>query len=182
MSILFLLWFASGIVMMYTGGMPRLTPQERIARLAPLDLSRVRFTPAAATARAGVRQPPQRADLLTVTGRPAYRFDGSTVFADTGARLPPAGPAAVTRVAARFSGAPAATIHYAGLVERPDQWTLVARPALPAHRFRVDDNAGTDAWSRGGGDAVVACGGGRLQTPREPSRRARRSRPGPGRC
>ena len=146
LSALFVLWFASGIVMMYTGGMPRLTPAERLAALAPLDLSRVRLTPAAAAARARIPQPPPRADLLTVMGRPAYRFDGSTVFADTGGLLPPAGPAAARRVATRFSGAPAAAIHYAGLVERPDQWTLVARAALPAHRFRVDDDAGTELY------------------------------------
>ncbi len=145
-SVLFVLWFASGIVMMYTGGMPRLTPEQRLAALAPLDVARVRLTPAAAAARAGVPRPPQRADLLTVTGRPAYRFDGNTVFADTGGPLPPAGPAAARRVAARHSGAPSAAIHHVGLVEQPDQWTLVARSALPAHRFRVDDDARTELY------------------------------------
>ena len=36
LSALFVLWFASGIVMMYAGGMPRLTPELRLERLAAL--------------------------------------------------------------------------------------------------------------------------------------------------
>ena len=34
LSLLFVVWFASGITMMYAGGMPRLTPDERLERLA----------------------------------------------------------------------------------------------------------------------------------------------------
>ena len=90
-SVLFVLWFASGIVMRYTGGMPLLTPQERLDGLAPLDLSQVRLTPAEAAAGAGIRAAPGRAALLTVLGRPAYRFDGATVFGDTGRLLGPVG-------------------------------------------------------------------------------------------
>ena len=84
LSALFVLWFASGIVMMYAGGMPRLTPQLRLDRLPALDLSRVRLTPAEAAERANLGRMPDRASLLMVMDRPAYRFDGSTVFADTG--------------------------------------------------------------------------------------------------
>lgn len=40
-GLVFLVWFASGIVMMYAR-MPRLTAEERLLRLAPLDLSRLR--------------------------------------------------------------------------------------------------------------------------------------------
>ena len=146
LSVLFVLWFASGIVMLNTGDMPRLAPRERLERLAPLDLSRVRLTPATAATRARLGRPPERAALLTVAGRPAYRFDRTTVFADTGARMPPAEPATATEVAARSSRTPTDAVHYLGLVERPDQWTLVAREALPAHRFRVDDAAGTELY------------------------------------
>ena len=144
-SALFVLWFASGIVMMYTGDMPRLTPQERLDHLAPLDIAQVRLTPGAA-AGSRVRQPPEHAALLTITGRPAYRFDDVTVFADTGAPFLPAGLNAARMVARRFSGAPGDAIEYEGLVERPDQWMLVARAALPAHKFRVDDAAGTELY------------------------------------
>ena len=33
LSLLIVMWFASGIVMMYTGGMPRLTTERRLDRL-----------------------------------------------------------------------------------------------------------------------------------------------------
>ena len=156
-SALFVLWFASGIVMMYTGDMPLLTPEERLDHLAPLDLSQVRLTPAEAAAGAGFRTAPNRAVLLTVTGRPAYRFDAATVFADTGSRLMPVGRNAARMVAAQFSGVPGDAIAFAGLVERPDQWTLQTREGLPAHKFRVSDDAGTELYvSRRTAEVVLA--------------------------
>ena len=141
-----MLWFASGIVMMYTGGMPLLTPRERLDGLAPIDLSQVRLTPGEAAAGAGIRAAPGRAELLTVLGRPAYRFDGATVFGDTGSLLAPVGIQTARSVASHFSGAPAAAISHVGLVEQPDQWTIYDRSVLPAHRFRVDDGAGTELY------------------------------------
>ena len=107
LSALFVLWFASGIVMMYTGDMPRLTSDARLDALAPLDFSQVRLTPADAAARGRVPRFPERATVMTVLGRPAFRFDGVTVFADTGAPLVPLDAAAAREVAGRFSGAPA---------------------------------------------------------------------------
>ena len=146
LSTLFVLWFASGIVMMYTGDMPRLTPDARLDSLAPLDLSQVRLTPASAAAGGGLRRPPERVTLLTVLGRPAFRFDGVTVFADTGAPLVPLDAAAAREVAGRFSGAPPPALEHEGQVDQPDQWMLVAREALPAHKFRVADGAGTELY------------------------------------
>jgi hypothetical protein len=52
LSFLFVIWFVSGIGMIYVGGMPTLTPQARLERLPPLDLAAVRLTPSAAAARA----------------------------------------------------------------------------------------------------------------------------------
>ncbi len=123
LSPLFVLWFVSGVVMMYTGGMPELTPEERLERRPPLDLSRVRLTPAAAASTGGVRAPQAEAEarLLSVLGRPAYRFDDVTVFADDGARLSPIGPDEAREVVRRFTGAPASAIAYEGLVEQPDR-------------------------------------------------------------
>ncbi len=146
LSPLFVLWFVSGVVMMYTGGMPELTPEERLQRRLPLDLSRVRLTPAAAADAAGVQPPPVEAKLLSVAGRPSYRFDGVTVFADDGARLLPIGPDEAREVVRRFTGAPLSALAYEGLVERPDQWMLIAQQFLPAHRFAVSDGAGTQVY------------------------------------
>ena len=143
---LFVLWFVSGIVMMYTGGMPELSPAARVERRADVDLSRVRLTPAAAAARGRVPQPPAQAKLLSVLGRPAYRFDGVTVFADTGERLPPLGPDAAREAARRFTGAPLSAIAHERLVTKPDQWMLIAQQFLPAHKLRVSDGAGTELY------------------------------------
>ena len=146
LSALFVLWFVSGIVMMYTGGMPELSPALRLERRADVDLSRVRLTAAEAAERGGVPQPPAQAGLLSVFGRPAYRFDGLTVFADTGERLPPLGPDAAREAARRFTGAPLSAIAHERLVVTPDQWMLIAQQFLPAHKLRVSDGAGTELY------------------------------------
>ena len=40
LSLFVVLWFATGITMMYAGGMPRLTPEMRLEKLPNLDLAR----------------------------------------------------------------------------------------------------------------------------------------------
>src|SRR5690349_13132706 len=75
-SLMCVVWFASGIVMMYAGGMPRITEQVRLERLAPLDLSQVKITPAEAAQRLDLEGADARPELLTVLQRPAYRFQG----------------------------------------------------------------------------------------------------------
>ena len=146
LSVVFVVWFASGIVMMYTGGMPGITRSDRLERIDPVDVARVRLTPAEAAARGGVDGTPRRVALLTVLARPAYRFDGVTVFADSGERLAPIGSAAAKTALLRYIGAPAAAVAHDRLVVDPDQWTLQARAGLPAHRFLIDDGAGTEAY------------------------------------
>src|SRR5688572_33270386 len=79
LSLLVIMWFATGITMMYVGGMPRLTPEMRLDRMPALDLDRVKLSPVEAEERAGG---PGRTQLLMVMGRPAYRIGGTTVFAD----------------------------------------------------------------------------------------------------
>jgi hypothetical protein len=72
------IWFASGIVMMYAGGMPRVTEQTRLERLAPLDLSQVRLSPAEAAKRLeGEGGADGRPELLTVVERPAVDGAGA---------------------------------------------------------------------------------------------------------
>ena len=50
-SALIVMWFATGITMMYVGGMPRLTPELRLERMAPVDVGQVKLTPAQAVER-----------------------------------------------------------------------------------------------------------------------------------
>ena len=80
LSLLAIMWFVTGITMMYVGGMPRLTPELRLDRLPALDLGRITVTPSEAAATAGGG----RTQLLSVMDRPAYRVGETTVFADTG--------------------------------------------------------------------------------------------------
>src|SRR4029453_18639797 len=83
LSLLFVVWFGSGITMMWAGGMPRLIPDERLGRLAPIALRAGRLTLFEAAQKADVE--PGATTLLMVMDRPAYRVGGGfTVFADNG--------------------------------------------------------------------------------------------------
>jgi hypothetical protein len=148
--VLFVAWFFSGIVMMYVR-MPTVAGEERLARSAPLDLSRVTVTPEAAAERAGAS-----VEGLTVAmlgDRPVYRFDGggrngrgtqgSVIFADTGEPFEGITSAEAEIVARRWEPGYAGVLRYDGYVTEPDQWTLQARNAMPMHRFALDDAAGT---------------------------------------
>ena len=145
-SLLVVMWFATGIVMMYAGGMPRLTPQLRLERLPALDLSAIRLTPMEAAERTGLRGAPARTVLLTVMNRPAYRLGRQTVFADTGDLLQPASVDQSLDIARRFAGVPAAQVHYLRTLTEADQWTLLQGRQLPLHKFRVDDADRTELY------------------------------------
>ena len=91
LGLLFVVWFASGIGMIYARGMPSLTDELRLERLQPLDLESVRVTPLEAAEQAGLGESLGRVTLLTVMDRPAYRLGSggaATVFADTGELMP----------------------------------------------------------------------------------------------
>jgi hypothetical protein len=148
LSLLFVVWFASGIAMLYARGMPRLTPELRLERLAAIDPAAVRLSPAEALGRAELAEAPDRAVLLTVMGRPAYRFGSSrptTVFADDGTVLSRVGVHKAREVAAAFARQDEASVHHVATLTRPDQWTLTVREG-PNHKFAVDDGQGTELY------------------------------------
>ena len=148
LSLLVVMWFVTGITMMYVGGMPRLTPEMRLEKLPNLDLGRVRLTPAEA-AEAALVESPGRTLLLSIMGRPAYRFgagDTTTVFADTGDVLEGASVAQSRTIASRFAGVTEEQVEHAGTLTKVDQWTLVQSRQLPLHKFRVNDDAGTELY------------------------------------
>src|SRR5690606_20141265 len=140
----------SGVVMMYTGGMPRLSPAERLERLPPLELDAIRLSAADAAAAAGFGDEPGDTKLLTVQQRPAYRFGtgafATTVFADDGSLLTELDPAATRAVAARFLDVPEHAVEYRRTVDQPDQWTLQLSRELPLHKFSVADGRGTEIY------------------------------------
>src|SRR4029453_11713026 len=143
LSLLFVVWFATGITMMYAGGMPRLTPQMRLERMPGLDLEAIRLSPAEALDRADLGTTPGRVTLLTVFGRPAYRFPSSarppTVFADGGDLLEEVDRENATRIASRFMNVPADRLQYVEFVTRPDQWTIGQGRDKPHTRFGLED-------------------------------------------
>jgi hypothetical protein len=148
LSLFVVLWFATGITMMYAGGMPRLTPEMRLEKLPNLDLARVRLTPAEA-AEAGLIGEPGRAVLLSIMGRPAYRFgaaEPTTVFADTGDVLERATLAQARTIASRFAGVTEDQVDHVATLNRVDQWTLVQSRLLPLHKFRIHDQRGTELY------------------------------------
>src|SRR5688572_10548994 len=146
LSLFFVMWFVTGIGMIYSRGMPRLTPEVRLARLSPVDLGRVRLSSAEAAERTGVEQP-GRAVLLTLLDRPAYRFGNSdTVFADTGELFNEVDLTQAKAIAGRFINVAEDKVHFAGEIDKPDQWTLTQGRQLPLYKMSVDDAARTELY------------------------------------
>src|SRR4051812_32458354 len=141
LCLLFLMWFLTGIGMIYSRGMPRLTTQARLARLPVLDLSKVHVSPSEAVEHADLGINPRRAEMLMVMDRPAYRFEAGglvTVFADRGDVLDEIGPEQATTIASRFMNVAEPQVHYTGMITKPDQWTLTQGRQMPLHTLSVD--------------------------------------------
>ncbi len=155
---LFVLWFASGIVLVYRR-MPSLGTAERLAALTPLATDRIRVPPAAAWRGVG-RGWPSRVRIAMLLARPVYRFlDHGTwvaAYADDGS--PVGAVDSVVALAVGGALAPRATVRYRDLAAEPDQWTLstVLRRQGPLHRLTVDDGRGTSLYvTRSTGEAVM---------------------------
>ena len=103
--------------------------------------------------RAHLTPTPRRARLLTVLGRPAYRFDGLTVFADTGERLGAVGPAAAAAIASRFTGLPPAAVEYVRINRSGPTWSS-GRPRWAACS-RSSDSCSVSRSSGGGARAAM---------------------------
>jgi uncharacterized iron-regulated membrane protein len=159
LSLLFVMWFISGIGMIYAGGMPELTPELRLERMAPLDLSRVRLNPSEAAARVATPSAPGRVVLQTVMDRPAYRLSAErpvTVFADTGELLETVNEAGVMTIAGRFMNLPIRRLHHVSVLDSADQWTIAQRGQMPLHKIAADDAAHTELYvSPALGEVVV---------------------------
>jgi hypothetical protein len=138
--LLFVTWFASGIVMMYAR-MPELSNAERLARLPPLDLSTARLDPGSAFGHGMATLSLVRIGMLH--GRPVYRApdgrDWTTVYADDGQPFEGLTREAALDEAKRFAPEHAATIRYDARLVEPDQWTLQHARSLPLHRVALGD-------------------------------------------
>src|SRR5688572_7333544 len=65
LSLLFVVWFLSGIGMIFARGMPGLSPDVRLQRLPEIDLSRILLSPTDASA-----GPAQRRETQPSAGQP----------------------------------------------------------------------------------------------------------------
>jgi len=157
LGLLVLLWFGSGIVMMYVP-YPALTEPERTNWLAPLDAERIQLNALGAWQIAGRPGMPSGVRLTSVAGRPAYHFkaDGRwwSVWADNGEPLQvtPA-VAAASALAAASGSEPIAALapgeaaaQSARVVSSEsiniDQWTFGSvREHRPLYRVRLSDAA-----------------------------------------
>ena len=160
----FLVWFVSGIAMIYAREMPTLTPQARLEHLPVLDLAGIRLSATEARQRSELGTAVTAVTLLTLLGRPAYRFDGGGgwVFADTGESLEMNAERAALS-ARLFAHVPAGKIHPAGILTQVDQWTIGHSREMPLHKFTIDDDAGTELYvsERTGEVAVLTTRSGR---------------------
>jgi uncharacterized membrane protein len=126
LCLVFLLWFPSGIGMMYWD-FPGVTEANRLDRSPALDPSTVRLSPGEAYATLGEVQPPAEIRLNTFDGRPVYRFETGQgehiVYADTGEEQLFVSNEMIQRVASAWTGQPVNTATVEA-VEDVDQWTV----------------------------------------------------------
>ena len=126
LCVIFLLWFPSGIGMMYWD-FPSVSDADRWERSPALDRSAIRLSPAEAYARLGEDQPPGQVQLTTFDGRPVYVFRGrggeAMVYADTGDEQIDVSDAMMARIASAWTGQPASAARIEA-VQEVDQWTI----------------------------------------------------------
>jgi hypothetical protein len=150
--LIFVAWFASGIVMIYKR-MPEYPAEERLARLPALDASKVRLGPAEAMeAGSVVGVAPRRVLLTSLRSRPIYRFvvDGGTasVYADDGSYLDVVDPEMAVGIAGDAFPEYRGTAHLIASQDEPDQWTINNRFGVTGqlHRVALGDPAGTEVY------------------------------------
>lgn len=125
LCLLFLLWFASGIGMMYWD-FPSVTPADRLERSPALRAAAIVLSPAEAYAQVG-KSNPSSTRLNTFDGRPVYRFrtgrHEALVYADTGEAQRAVSREMVDRIASAWTRQPVATARIDAMQDA-DQWTV----------------------------------------------------------
>ena len=152
-GVLFIVWFVSGIVMMYAR-MPELGTAERLARLTAIQPALIRTAPPSPSGAEITR-----IILSTLEGRPVYRVTarGRTeiAFADTGDPVPAVDVDQALRIARAFDGGHN-QVRYDSRLTDADQWSFGVRGRMPLHRIIVDDAAGTRLYvTENGGEVVL---------------------------
>ena len=156
--LIFVIWFASGIVMVYAR-MPEYGAAERLARLAPVDATSIRLTPAEALEQATLADPPARIRISTLRSRPVYRFfvqgEWVTVFADDGSVLEQLSPDGAVDVVRDAFPSERSTAHFVETLREPDQWTIGMRAGGPLQVVSLGDSAATNLYVASGTGEIV---------------------------
>lgn len=159
--LVFLTWFASGLVMVFHR-MPEYSTRERLSRLPPLEANAIRIPPLAALRAADLSDPPQRVVLTTLRGRPVYRFlasgEWTSVYADTGRIVDAIGAVEAVAIVRGLFGSRAVHATLIDTIDTYDQWTfeLPFQRLAPLHRVSLGDAAGTIVYvSEVTGDVVL---------------------------
>jgi hypothetical protein len=143
---LFVVWFISGIVLMYWD-FPTVSARDRLAKSPSLDASAIHISPQEAFAKLESDEVPARVRLLTLDGRPIYRFQFVSssppttldVYADDG-QLAEITPAMAQRIAMRWADETSAPT-LVEPVKNLDQWTVFpeVRRGRPYWKFAWAD-------------------------------------------
>ena len=142
LCVVFLLWFPSGIGMMYWT-FPDVSRDDRLERSPALDASRIKLSPAEALKALGQNDAGQ-VRLNTFDGRPVYRIGGfggqSIVYADTGEEQLEVPMDMVHRAAAAWTGQRSETATVEEMTD-VDQWTVQTRlrDLQPLYKFSFPD-------------------------------------------
>lgn len=153
LSVIFLLWFGSGIVMMYWS-YPEIGPQDRLERAPTLTADTIRISPEEALAVLGVDEPPAQMRIASFDGRPVYRVttgggrggrgrrggnSTAIVYADAGTEHRVVDAPMMDRAAAQWAGRPIRDAQKTA-VEAVDQWTVGSlRNLRPLYKYSWPD-------------------------------------------
>jgi hypothetical protein len=143
LCIVFLLWFPSGIALMYWD-FPGVTPGDRLERSPVLDRFAVKLSPAEALAKLQMSGSPTHVRLNMFDGRPVYRFgvgrEEAVVYADTGEEQVSVSRSMMDRIAAAWTRQPADAARVESMRD-VDQWTVQGqfRNARPLWKYSWPD-------------------------------------------
>ncbi len=142
-SLLFAMWFASGLVLMYWP-YPGVSAEQRLEKNEAIVAKQIVLGLDEAAALARVEKL-DRVRLTMLDGRPVYRFHTGrvqkVVYADRGEVFSGLSVDAARRVASAWTGLPAGESQFDGAKMEEDQWTLnkTVRPLRPFLRFSWPD-------------------------------------------
>ena len=154
LCLVFLLWFPSGIGMMYWT-FPGVAAGDRLDHSPKLDPAKIMLSPEEAAGRVGMQANPTGVRLNSFDGRPVYRFSGGggrgggearggrggrIVYADTGEEQTEVSTEMLDRIASSWAGQPLAEGKKVS-VEEPDQWTVAGqlRNLRPMYKYTWPD-------------------------------------------